>query len=62
MNRVEMVAMLISHARARRRGVELFDALKNLLEDTQHSGHHCGDADCPVLVARQLVREIEGQR
>lgn len=29
--------------------------LANLLEDTQHVEHDCGDADCPVEIARQFL-------
>lgn len=46
--------------RAKRRSSELLSALKDLLEDTQHSTHNCGDPDCCVAVARRLVAEIEG--
>ena len=33
----------------------LREALKDLLEDTQHSKHHCGDEDCPVDRARDAL-------
>ena len=33
----------------------LESALGLLLEDTQHTDHECGDADCPVDVARKLL-------
>lgn len=36
---------------------ELEKGLTNLLEDTQHKDHDCGDGDnCPVLVARKLLQ------
>lgn len=36
---------------------ELEKALRDLLEDTQHAGHDCGDTpdNCPVLRARSLM-------
>ena len=34
----------------------LRDALRNLLQDTQHDHHNCGDADCPVLLARAALK------
>lgn len=36
--------------------VDLREALRALLEDTQHSDHNCGDPDCPVDQARQLLQ------
>lgn len=36
---------------------QLQEALRALLEDTQHSDHNCGDPDCPVDAARQLLPE-----
>ncbi len=35
----------------------LRDALKDLLEDTQHVDHNCGDEDCPVANARAALGE-----
>lgn len=32
-------------------------ALRNLLADTQHANHNCGDADCPVALARAALTE-----
>lgn len=52
--------MSLAEHRAKRRAGELLDALKGLLEDTQHAEHSCGDSDCCVAVARKLVNEIEG--
>ena len=46
-------------ARARKRAVALYTALKGLLEDTQHDSHLCGDPRCPVLRAQRLVAELE---
>ena len=37
---------------------ELMDALKNLLEDSQHKDHQCDDEDwCPVLQAQQTIKK-----
>lgn len=33
----------------------LREALENLLEDTEHRSHECGDADCPVSRARAAL-------
>ena len=30
-------------------------ALRGLLADTQHAEHDCGDADCPVALARAAL-------
>jgi hypothetical protein len=40
---------------------ELETALRQLLDDTQHRNHDCGDTpeDCPVLAARALLAKIE---
>ncbi len=36
---------------------ELEKGLKDLLEDTQHVDHDCGDKEnCPVLLARKLLQ------
>lgn len=45
------------HYDNRQRIKELEKALKNLLEDTQHSEHYCGDEDCPVAVAKRVLNE-----
>ena len=37
------------------RVAELEAALRNLLNDTQHSEHHCGDEACPVSIARAVL-------
>lgn len=39
-------------------------ALIDLLEDTQHKDHNCGDApeNCPVLRARLLINPIGDQQ
>jgi hypothetical protein len=34
----------------------LRDALEDLLDDTQHSEHDCGDTDCPVARAHAVLR------
>ena len=41
---------------------ELVDALKNLLEDTQHAEHEdCNDGPCPVREARAALAKAGGQ-
>jgi len=39
----------------------LVEALRNLLADTQHAEHNCGDEDCPVAKARALLAKIGGE-
>jgi hypothetical protein len=39
----------------KRRVIALEDALRDLLDDTQHSEHDCSDVDCPVSRARKLL-------
>lgn len=39
---------------------ELVEALKNLLNDTQHSEHFCGDPNCPVANAIAALAKAEG--
>ena len=39
----------------------LVEALRNLLADTQHAEHNCGDEDCPVAKARALLPTREGE-
>ena len=39
----------------------LVEALRNLLADTQHAEHNCGDEDCPVAKARALLAKIVGE-
>lgn len=55
---------LNDHADSLRAEVEqLRAALQGLLNDTQHSLHDCGDADCPVAIARAALgaaRESKG--
>ena len=38
---------------------EVVDALRNLVNDSQHKDHDCGDTPehCPVLAARELVKK-----
>jgi hypothetical protein len=39
---------------------EMVAALRNLLDDTQHRDHDCGDTEnCPVLNARALLAKLE---
>ncbi len=42
---------------------ELEAVLRDLLEDTQHSGHECGDVpeNCPVLRARYALAKLGSQ-
>ncbi len=35
----------------------VMQALSDLLNDTQHKDHNCGDKGCPVLAARRIVRQ-----
>ena len=35
---------------------ELLEALRDLLADTQHADHFCGDPTCPVAKARAAIR------
>lgn len=36
-------------------------ALENLLKDTQHSKHHCGDEEyCPIIAAREALAAAPG--
>lgn len=37
----------------------LREALRELLEDSQHVDHNCGDEDCPVLNARAALEETK---
>ena len=48
-------------ARARKRSAELYVALKELLEDSQHVDHDCGDdpKGCCILRARKLIESLE---
>ena len=40
---------------------ELLEVLKDLLEDTEHKNHNCGDEDwCPVLRARAAIAKATG--
>ena len=36
-------------------------ALRNLLADTQHAEHNCGDEDCPVAKARAYIAHLRPQ-
>lgn len=51
----------IIEARARRHAYEMYYVLGRLLEDTQHSEHHCGDHGCPVEEARSILALIDGR-
>lgn len=39
---------------------DLLEALRELLDDTQHSTHDCGDDDCPVRRARAAIVKATG--
>lgn len=40
---------------------ELLEALKHLVEDTEHKDHNCGDTTwCPVYLARAAIAKAEG--
>ena len=41
---------------------ELLEALKALVQDSQHAEHDCGDRDCPVLKARALIAKAQGEQ
>lgn len=45
------------------RAEELLTSLRDLLEDSQHRDHDCGDSleDCPVLKARALLAKLDGR-
>jgi hypothetical protein len=55
-----MTATTIIEARAKKHAERLFYALRELLEDTQHKGHNCGQGACPVAEARAVLRLVEG--
>lgn len=41
---------------------QLLEALKGLLQDTQHAEHDCGDEEwCPVIKARAAIAQVEGK-
>ena len=42
---------------------EIETALRDLLEDTQHRNHQCGDTEvnCPVLKARAVLAKLDGK-
>lgn len=44
------------------RAEELLTALRDLLDDSQHRDHGCGDTpeNCPVLAARDLLAQLDG--
>lgn len=56
-----MSSSSLLEARAKRHALRLYHALAELLEDTQHSEHHCGGDGCPVEEARALLAEIDGK-
>jgi hypothetical protein len=58
------VVSSLLEARANRAGLRLYQALRDLAQDSQHVDHHCGDTpeNCPVLAARQLLLELEGNK
>jgi hypothetical protein len=49
---------LIDAARWEERAERLAEALRGLLNDTQHKDHNCGDAEwCPVIAARAALEQ-----
>lgn len=40
------------------RVAELKNALLDLLDDTEHANHDCGDAKCPVARARAILAKV----
>lgn len=51
----------LANARLIAAAPDLLAALTELLADTQHVRHNCGDPDCPVDVARQVVARATGE-
>jgi hypothetical protein len=51
---------LLANARLIAAAPDLLEALKLLLEDTQHKTHDCGDACCPVGIARAALAKATG--
>lgn len=47
------------NSRAKRSAPQLLEALEDLLEDTQHAEHRCGDPCCPVDSARRIVALVK---
>jgi hypothetical protein len=41
---------------------DLLVALRNLLDDTQHRDHDCGDGPCPVRDARAAIAKATGDQ
>lgn len=37
------------------------EALDDLLNDTQHKDHNCGDENCPVDKAREVLGKVKGE-
>jgi len=40
---------------------DLLEALEELMEDTQHKHHDCGNDDCPVRRARAAIARAKGE-
>ena len=58
-DKLERFAALVAAAE-KEENAKLRDALWDLLQDTQHLEHDCGDVDhCPVLNARKLLERIK---
>lgn len=55
-----MSSFTLLEERAKKHAERMFFALRELLEDTQHKDHDCGEAGCPVDEARKVVRLVEG--
>ena len=51
----------LANARLIAAAPELLEALRELLEDTQHANHDCGDLSyCPVSKARAAIAKATG--
>lgn len=53
------LATSVIEARARKYALTLFNALCDLLDDTQHAEHRCGEVECPVAQAQAAVRLVD---
>ena len=57
----ERSALRVAIARLKSSNKEMLEALENLVEDTQHCEHDCGDPDCPVQQAREVINSARTQ-
>lgn len=59
-----VVAQRVAHllVKAEQEAVqELLGALQDLLMDTQHAEHECGDKNCPVAHARRVALKYDAR-